>query len=102
MAKLVGPLFSQRAKGPLSKAITYFEQAGVAQVTSITRPHIYRSDKQKEQTDKFKDGQEAWKDLSVEAKALWEEEAKQWNKNNPGATSRGGRCLFISRWLESH
>lgn len=99
MAKLKGPLFSQQAKGKLSGAITYFMRNGKPQVTSITEPKKERSAVQTINTDHFRDGQDAWKDLTPEQKEYWEDLADEYNKTKPRWDSATGRCLFMRGWM---
>ncbi len=94
MVKIIGPLFSEEAKGVFANTLFYGKQNGVNFAKMLFNKVKRRAPLQSIQRTIFKEGMEAWKLLGPVVQSLWHFQ----NRLQP----RQGRCDFLTVWMLNH
>lgn len=71
MAKLIGPLFSEKAHGTVADVLTYSSRKTVNQVRFQRKQKVGETTNQAPQRARFWAAIQWWKDLDASEKAIW-------------------------------
>ena len=95
MAKVTGPLHSVKARGKFGNEITYRNHFGGTVAVTYSTPTGDKTAPQHSQRALMKDARAAWRALSAETKAVWNQKANM-------RIGISGYNLFIQDYFKTH